>query len=92
MTRIDNKRNIIDYFKKNLKKGYTLAALRLALINQGYLNILVEKASKQAVDELSKEAPILKEKPVIKYEIIDEYDNPIKIKKSRLKKFLGFEK
>jgi len=82
MTRADYKKNIVDYFKKNLKKGYTLEALKIALINQGYSKVLVENASRQAVEELSKEAPVLKEKPVIKYEIIDENDNPVKIKKS----------
>jgi hypothetical protein len=86
----DYKKNLVNYFKKNLKKGYTIDSLRLALINQGYLKILVEQASEKAIKELSEEAPILKEKPVIKYEIIDEYDNPIKIKKSKLRKFFGF--
>lgn len=85
---MDNKRNLVNYFKKNLKKGYTLGALKIALVNQGYLNVLVEKASKQAVNELSKEAPILKEKPVIKYEIIGEDDIPITIKKPWWKKIL----
>ena len=90
MTRVDYKKNLVNYFKKNLKKGYTLEALKIALTNQGYLKVLVEKASEEAVKELSEEAPVLKEKPVIKYEIIDEHDNPIKIKKSWLKRFFGF--
>ena len=88
MVRTDHRRNIVDYFKKNLKKGYTFEALKIALINQGYLKVLVDNAGKQAVEELSKEAPVLKEKPVIKYEIIDENDNPIEIKKPWWKRLL----
>lgn len=70
------KRNLIDelvdYFKRNLKKGYTKESLRWALINQGYSKIEVEKAIKRADMELAQSAPILKTKPEIKYEVITE--------------------
>ncbi|MBR9701590.1 hypothetical protein GOV13_01570 [Candidatus Pacearchaeota archaeon] len=89
MSRQDDRKNIVNYFKKNLKKGYTLDALRIALLNQGYLKVLIERAVEQATSELSKAAPVLKEKPVIKYEIIDEYDNPVTIKKSWWKRVFG---
>jgi len=81
MGRLDYKRKIIDYFKKNLAKGYTIDSLKWALINQGYSRAIIEVALEQANKELAEKAPILKEKPVIKYEIIDEYDKPITIKK-----------
>lgn len=82
-------KNLISYFKKNLSKGYTLDSLRWALINQGYSRVAIERAIMQVNKELAEKAPILKEKPIIKYEIIDEYDNPITIKKPFWRRFFG---
>jgi hypothetical protein len=78
---MDYVQKIVEYLKKNLKKGYTLESLKWALIDQGYTRTSIENAIKQLNIELAKQAPILKEKPKIKYEIIDEYDKPITIKK-----------
>jgi len=89
MGKLDYRRKIIDYFKKNLAKGYTSDSLKWALIDQGYSRAIVEFALEQANKELAEKAPILKEKPVIKYEIIDEFDKPIIIKKSWWKRFWG---
>ena len=89
MGNLDYKRKIIDYFKKNLTKGYTSDSLKWALINQGYSRAIVEMALEQANKELAEKAPILKDKPIIKYEIIDEYDKPIIIKKSWWKRLWG---
>ena len=86
MEKADYKRILIDYFKKNLTKNYTSSTLKFALINQGYSRVAVEEASLRATAELAEKAPIIKEKPVIKYELIDENDNVIKIKKSFWKK------
>jgi len=83
------KRQIIDYFKKNLAKGYTSETLKWAMVNQGYSRVVVEDAIEQANKELAEKAPVLKEKPQIKYEIVDEYDNPILIKKSWWKRIFG---
>ena len=77
----DYKRNVVDYFKKNLSKGYTPETLKWALINQGYSRTIVEMALEIAQKELAVKAPVLKEKPVIKYEIIDENNNPVAFKK-----------
>jgi phage tail protein X len=85
----DYKKNLVEYIKKNLKKGYTLDALKWALINQGYSRVAVEAAIIQANKELAATAPVLKEKPVIKYEIIDEYDQPIAIKKPWWRRIFG---
>lgn len=81
MAEIDYRKNLVGYFKKNLTKGYTPDSLKFALIGQGYSRSIVERALEQAHKELAEKAPILKEKPKIKYEIIDENDNPIEIKK-----------
>lgn len=80
MEETDYKRKIISYLKKNISKGYTLDALKYALINQGYSRSAIDKAIIQANKELAEKAPILKEKPKIKYQIIDEQNKPIKIK------------
>jgi hypothetical protein len=72
---------VIDYFKKNLKKGYTLDSLRFALEMQGYSKALIDRAAEEVIKDLAREAPILKEKPIIKHEIIDQYNRPVKIKK-----------
>lgn len=79
MRRLDHKRQLIEYFKKNLKKGYTVDSLKYALIEQGYSRAAVDDAIKEANKELSEKAPVLKEKPVIKYEVYDEKNNPIHV-------------
>jgi hypothetical protein len=77
------------YIKKNLKKGYTQDSLKWALINQGYTRSIVERAIDEVNKELSETAPVLKSKPIIKYEIIDEHNQPITIKKPWWKRILG---
>ncbi len=62
-----------DYIKKNLKKGYTEDSLKWALIRQGYTRSIVERAIDQVNMELAEKAPVLKSKPVIRYQIIDEH-------------------
>ncbi|MBS3076825.1 hypothetical protein J4233_00985 [Candidatus Pacearchaeota archaeon] len=68
---------LADYFKNNLKKGYTKESLRWALVNQGYSRMEIEKAIRKAELDLAASAPILKTKPEIKYEIVTE-DKPEK--------------
>ena len=70
----DNKtpvEEIIDYIKKNLKKGYTKDSLRWALINQGYSKMEIEKAFRKLDQDLRQQAPKLESKPEIKYEILE---------------------
>ena len=83
------RKKIVNYLKKNLKKGYTIESLGWALIMQGYSRTSVERAIEELNKELAREAPVLKEEPVIKYEIVDEKDRPIKIKKSWWKRIFG---
>jgi len=83
------KGKLIDYFKNNLKKGYTEDSLKWALINQGYSRSSIETALEAVHKELAQKAPVLKEKPKITYEVIDENDNPITIKKPWWKKIFG---
>jgi len=83
------RKKIIDYLKKNLKKGYTIESLKWALIGQGYSRTSVEVAIEELNKELARKAPVLKEEPVIKYEILDEKDRPVQIKKSWWKRIFG---
>jgi len=87
---VDNyRRKLVNYFKKNLVKGYTPDSLKFALMSQGYSRTAVDTAYEDSIKELAAKAPILEEKPRIKYEIIDEYDKPIVIKKSWWKRIFG---
>ena len=89
MIKGDYRKKLVEYIKKNLGKGYTSESLKWALIKQGYSRILVEDALETAHKELAEKAPILKEKPKISYEIIDEYDQPVVIKKPWWKRIFG---
>lgn len=73
---------LIEYLKKNIQKGYDADTLKWSLIKQGYSRSLVEVALKDAQKDLSKEVPVFKEKPRISYQILDEEDEPLKLKKS----------
>jgi len=75
---------LVDYIRRNLRKGYTRESLRWALINQDYSKIAVEKALKKVDFELAESAPILKTRPEIKYEVVE----PVPEKKKR-KWFFG---
>lgn len=75
------KKRLIQYFKKNLRKGYTEDSLRWALVNQGYSRPIIENALQTATRELAEEAPLVKEKPVIKHEVLDEKNRPVPVKK-----------
>lgn len=87
-------RKIVNYFKKNIRKGYTGDSLKWALMRQGYSRVLVENSLKQAEREMSEKAPELKDKPIIKHEFVDHRNKPIKInyKKPLWKKFLSMFK
>ena len=83
------RKKIMEYMQKNLKKGYTLESLRWALIGQGYSRTSVDFAVQELNKELARKAPVLKEEPVIKHEIIGENDRPITVKKSWWKRIFG---
>jgi hypothetical protein len=83
------KTKFTEYFKKNLKKGYTEESLRWALVNQGYSRTLIDAALERTHKELAEEAPILKEKPKISYELLDENDKPVDIKRPWWKRIFG---
>jgi hypothetical protein len=91
---VDNtyKIKLVDYLKKNLKKGYPVDTLRIALINQGYLRTTIDEALKDAMNEMAKEAPTIKEKPQIEHEVVEEVpadETPVVEKKSFWKRLFG---
>ena len=77
--------NLVNYMKKNISKGYTLDSLKISLEQQEYSRSAIDKAIQIANEQLAKQAPMLKEKPKIKYEIFDKIEQPI-LKKSFLDK------
>lgn len=91
---VDNpyRQKLIEYLKKNLRKGYPVDTLRIALINQGYMRTTIDESLKEAINELAKEAPTMKEKPQIEHEIIEEVLDAdiVPEKKSFWKKITSF--
>ena len=84
------RRKLVEYIKRNLKKGYPIETLKIALINQNYSRPTIEEAIIEATKELAIEAPVLKEKPKIEHQIIFE-ESSIE-KKSFFKKLFSFFK
>jgi hypothetical protein len=76
---VNTNQQLADYVKKNLAKGYTLDSLRFSLVKQGYSRTSVEKAIEIANKQLASTAPKMEEKPVIKYEVIDEEEMKRKV-------------
>jgi len=89
---VSTKDQLTEYFKKNISKGYSSETLKWALVKQGYSRVEIERANEEAHKQLSEKAPVLREKPNIKYELIDEEDKSVNVypKKSWWKKLLGF--
>ncbi len=81
--------NLTEYFKKNIKKGYPVATLKIALLNQGYLRQIIDDAAKEAIYQIANTAPVLKDKPRIEHEIITEGNQPVVVKKSWWKRIWG---
>jgi hypothetical protein len=65
---------LADYVKKNLLKGYTADALKYSLLKQGYSRTSVEKSIELANKQLAESAPKMEEKPVVKWEVVDDDD------------------
>jgi len=85
------KTRLVEYIKKNLRKKYPIETLRIALINQGYMRNSVDEAIKVAVNEMAREAPVIREKPEIEHEVLTE-ESIVEEKKSFWKKIIGWFK
>lgn len=77
------RRDFVDHLKKTLLKGYKEESLKQALFNQGYSDVVVERALKQATKEISEEERmrVEKEKPKITYRIYDQNNKLVKSNK-----------
>lgn len=82
-------KRLAEYFEKNLKKGYPSDSLKWALVSQGYSKTLVEQALEIATREIASKAPVLKEKPFITHEIVDEKNHAVEVKKPWWKRIFG---
>ena len=49
------RRSFVDHLKRTLSKGYKEDSLRWALINQGYADVIINKAMEQAKKDLAEE-------------------------------------
>lgn len=58
------RQKLVEYFRKNLEKGYDIDTLKWALIKQGNSRVDVAYAIEQIRDEFTKRN-LLKEKPVL---------------------------
>ena len=89
---VDNtyRSKLIEYVKRNLKKGYPTETLRIALIKQGYMRSMIDEAIKEATSQMASEVPIIKEKPQIEHEIISGDEIKSAVKKSILEKIIDF--
>lgn len=81
-TPVNTNQQLADHIKKNISKGYTIDSLRYSLLQQGYSRTSVEKAIEMANKQLASEAPKMVEKPVIKYEMVDDDEMARKIAES----------
>lgn len=79
---------IVDYIKRNIKKGYTVESLKWALVSQGYSKLEVEKAIVKVNADLAAQAPVLETKPTITYETVPPVEQ-VQEKKSFWKKLFG---
>ena len=70
--------DLVSYIKNNLKNGYTKESLKWALVQQGNSRLEVDKAMAKVDMELAHEAPILKTKPQIKYEVVETKEYSLK--------------
>ncbi len=86
----EGRRDLIEHLKRALAKGYKEDSLRWALLGQGYSDAIIDRAMKQAINELSAEekARFEKERPKITYKIYDENNRQVN-KESFWKKWFG---
>ena len=83
--------HILEYFKKNMAKGYDTDTLKWSLIKQGYSRSIIDWAMIEVHKELAKKAPLLKEKPEISYQAIEENISVSQPRKSWWKRLFGVD-
>ena len=86
-----HKERIERYLRNNLEKGYSEDSLKWALIKQGNSRTEVLRALAKVKKEMSEKKGKDKEKPSIKYELYDQDNNPIEVKKESFSLFRFFK-
>ncbi|MEX0932565.1 MAG: hypothetical protein WDZ77_00490 [Candidatus Pacearchaeota archaeon] len=85
----DRRAKLVEYFRKNLSKGYTEESLKWSLVQQGYsrtdISRALEKLERQKEEERKLNAKN-RDKPKIKYELYGEDNKPIKIETRKPRK------
>lgn len=76
---VNTNQQLVEYVKKNLAKGYTIDALRYSLVKQGYSRTSVDKSIDLANREMAASAPKLIEKPVVRFQTIDDNEMAAKV-------------
>lgn len=71
-------KQLVEYIKKNLAKGYNIDTLRFSLQGQGYSRLSISEAIEIATKELAKDVPPMKEKPLIIHRIMESDEEPKK--------------
>ena len=70
------RQKLVEYFRKNLEKGYDIETLKWALIKQGNSRVDVTHAVEQIKDEFSKRN-LVKEKVKSRMEEVYDYEQPM---------------
>ena len=70
---------LADHIKRNISKGYTIESLKYSLMAQGYSRTSIEKAIEIANKQMAENAPKMVEKPVIRYQTIDDEEMAAKM-------------
>jgi SOS response regulatory protein OraA/RecX len=69
---VNTNQQLADYIKKNISKGYTMDSLKYSLMKQGYSRTSIEKGMELANKQLAEIAPKMEEKPIVRFESVDE--------------------
>ena len=76
------RQKLVEYFRKNLEKGYDLETLKWALIKQGHSRVDVSYAIEQVKDEFTKRNIVKEKEPVLEDSYGEEQSYFIPEKKS----------
>ena len=76
------RQKLVEYFRKNLEKGYDMETLKWALIKQGHSRVDVSYAIEQVKDEFTKRNIVKEKEPVLENSYGEEQSYFIPEKKS----------
>ena len=80
------RQKLVEYFRKNLEKGYDVETLKWALIKQGHSRVDVAYAIEQIKDEFSKRNLVKEKEKTISRDDYD-FEQPVFVEKKPWWKF-----